>query len=394
MAALRREYDGRGAIAVAGLLGVAGAVAIAVGVALEPERALAAYLAAWCAVATTAIGGLAVLVLGYAANARWPAVVRRLCEAAACGLIPIAVLAIPLLVGAGWVWPWADPAARATHAVEVKRTYLSLPFFIARTAAYLAAFCVTAELLRRWSRRRDAHPEAPAPRGTDALHRERRLASAMLPVLGLAITFAAFDWLMSLQPDWWSSAFGLYVLTGALTSGLAIVVVLAWRGVAAGVMPVRPSHFHALGRLLHAFVILWAYIAYFQAMLIQIANKPSEAQFYVDRNGAGWHFVTALLIVLLFALPFPLLVPRRLKRRAGYVGAIATMLLLGHYLDMWWLVIPRVSPSPIPSWTDAAAICAVAGLTVCVCAWRMRGVPLLPVGDPYLADGLAYETNT
>lgn len=394
MAALRRDYDGRTTLAVASGLGVAGAIGVVIGIAIDPERTFAAYLAAWCAVATAAVGALAVLVLGYATNARWPAVIRRLAEAVAGGLVFVALLAVPLFVAATWVWPWVEPVARDRHAVEVKSAYLELPFFIARSALYLAIFIVPAELLRRWSRRRDDHPEPPAPRGTDALGRERRLSSAMLPAIGLAITFAAFDWLMSLQPSWWSSAFGIYVLVGALLSGLALIVVLSWRGVAHGVLPLRPSHFHAMGRLLHAFVILWAYIAYFQAMLIQIANKPSEAQFYVDRTADGWRFVSALLVVITFALPFPLLVPRRLKRRASYLGAIAAMLLFAHYLDMWWLVMPRIAATPIPSWIDVAALCAVAGLTTAGCAWRMRGVPLLPVGDPYLADGLSYETTT
>jgi hypothetical protein len=394
MAALRRDLDGRPALAIGLAVGVVGAIGVALGIVFEPERALAAYLAAWCTSVTIAIGGLAVLAIGYATNARWPAVVRRPAEAIAGGLVPIALLSVPLFICAEWIWPWAAPAARRWHTVEVKADYLSLPFFTARAAIYFVIVIVPAELLRRWSRQRDDHPEPPVPHGVDALDRERRWSSAALPAIGLAVTFAAFDWLMSLQPAWWSSAFGVYVLTGTLVSGLAMIVVLAWRGVATGTMPLSSGHFHAMGRLLHAFVILWAYIAYFQAMLIQIANKPSEAQFYVDRSTDGWRYVTALLVVLGFALPFPLLIPRRLKRRAGYVGSIAVMLLVAHYLDMWWLVLPHISSTPTPSWTDLAAICAIGGLVTAACTWRMRGVPLLPVGDPYLADGLAYETNT
>lgn len=375
MAALRRELDGRPTILVAGVLGLLGAIGIAIGIALDPERAFAAYLTAWCTIATIAIGGLAFLAIGYATNARWPAVVRRLGEAVASGLFPVAILAIPLLVGAQWVWP------------ESKHSYFAFPFFVARTIVYFVAFVVFAELLRRWSLRRDTHPAL-------ALDRERAVASVALPIIGLAVTFAAFDWLMSLQPGWWSSAFGLYILTGTLGSGLAAISLLAWRGVAHGTMPLTSGHFHALGRLQHAFVILWAYIAYFQAMLIQIANKPSEAQFYLDRSSDGWRFVTALLVVMAFALPFPLLFPRRLKRRPAYLGSIAILLLAAHYLDMWWLVIPHASATPIPSWTDLAALLGIGGIVVAICTWRMRGVPLLPVGDPYLAEGLAYETNT
>jgi len=392
-AALRRELDGRPAIAISGILGLLGAAGVVAGILVEPDRAMAAYLAAWCTVATAVLGGFAILLIGYAANARWPAAVRRMSEAISGGLLPVALLSIPLFVFADHVWPWVAPAV-VPHSVEVKRVYLAMPFFIGRSTLYFALAIVPAELLIRWSRRRDAAPEPPVPHGTDALNRERRLASAMLPVMGLAITFAGFDWLMSLDPEWWSSAFGLYIICGALLSGMALTIVLAWRGVASRAMALQPGVFHAMGRLQHAFVILWAYIAYFQAMLIQIANKPSEAKFFVDRTYDGWRIVTALVFVLLFAVPFPLLVPRRLKKRAGYLAAIAILLLVAHYVEMWWLVLPRISDAPIPSWTDLAAICAVGGLTTAVCTWRMRGVPLLPVGDPYLADGLAYETTT
>jgi hypothetical protein len=393
VAALRRELDGRPAIAIAGIVGVVGAIGVGIGIACDTDRALAAYLAAWCTVATIVLGGFVILLIGYGANARWPSAVRRMGEAISAGLVPIALLSIPLFVFADHVWPWVAPAV-VPRAVAVKRAYLSLPFFTVRSALYFALAIVPAELLIRWSRRRDAAPEPPVPHGTDAMNRERALASAFLPVMGLSITFAGFDWLMSLDPEWWSSAFGLYVICGSLLSGMAMTIVLAWRGVASRAMPLGPGVFHAMGRLLHAFVILWAYIAYFQAMLIQIANKPNEAKFFVDRTVDGWRVVTALVFVLLFALPFPLLVPRRLKKRAGYLAAVAFLILLAHYLEMWWLVLPRIIDAPIPSWTDLAAICAVGGLTTAVCAWRMRGVPLLPVGDPYLRDGLAYETTT
>lgn len=384
---MRRALDLRPTIAIAAILGVLGAIGIAIGMVVDTERAFAAYLAAWTAVATVAVGGLAMLMIGYAANARWPSTIRRPSEAVALGVTPIALLAIPLLVWPQHVWPWVHPSAADAHAVEVKKAYLALPFFIPRSVLYLLLFVVGAELLRRWSRRRDT---VPSP----TLDRERTFSSAMLPIIGLALTFGAFDWLMSLQPDWWSSGFGLYVICAALLSGLSLIIVLAWRGKVGGELPLSGQHFHAMGRLLHAYVILWAYIAYFQAMLIQIANRPSEAKFYVDRSYDGWRIVTAIMLVLLFALPFPLLFPRRLKRRAGYVAFVAIMLLVGHYIDFWWLVVPRVAPAPIPSWTDLAAICAVAGLTTAVCALRMRGSTSLPVGDPYLAEGLAYETTT
>ena len=357
------------------IVGLAGAVAVAIGIAVDPERTLAAYLVAWTTCVTIAAGALAVMLIGYAANARWPAAIRRISETITLGLLPLAVLAIPLLVFAADVWPWVEPSPETA----AKRAYLSLAPFGVRTTIYLAILVISAEVFRAWSRRRDRVPSA-------ALDRERRVGSALLPVLGLTLTFAAFDWLMSLQPAWFSSIFGLYVITGALSAGLAMTIVLA-----RGRVPIRPDHFHAMGRLLHAFVILWVYIAFFQAFLIVIANRPDEVTFYIARSTDGWRWITAAVVILQFALPFPLLVPRRLKFRPRFVAGIGVMLLVAHYLDMWWLVLP-VHGAPIPSWTDAAALCAVAGLTTAACAWRARGVPLLPSGDPHLAEGLAYTS--
>jgi hypothetical protein len=372
MAALARAFDGRATIAISGAIGGAGAIALAIGIAVEPRRALAAYLAAWLAAATAAVGGLAMLAIGYAANASWPAAIRRLCEAVGAALVPLAILFIPLVIFADQIWPWvAHPTHPGWHTV---------PAFAARSAVYLAIFIIPAELLRRWSRRERA-----------ALDRERTFSSAMLPPIGLALTFGAFDWAMSLQPQWVSSVFGLYLVVGALSSGLALVTTLAARGVRTGAMPLTPNHFHAIGRLLLAYVVLWAYIAFFQALLIQIANRPDEVTFYITRMRDGWRGVTALLIALQFALPFPLLVPRRLKMRPRYLGALAVLLLVAHYIDMWWLVVPPID-NAIPSWTDLAAACAVLGLATCAAAWRMRGVALLPAGDPNLAAGLAYRS--
>jgi hypothetical protein len=349
----------RPTVAIAAIAGVLGALGCALGLALDPARTLAAYLAAWITVATTAVGGLGVLLLGHATNARWPATIRRIGEAIAASLVCIAALALPLLVAQRDVWP-------PSHL-----RYLAPPFFTLRAVLYLAIWVAIAEVVRAWSLRGDA---------------VRRLSAAMLPVVGLTVTFASFDWLMSLEPGWWSSGFGLYVLSAALRAGLALTIVLAWRG-----LPLRPPHFHAMGRLLHAFVIVWAYLAYFQVMLIQIADRPDEVTFYLHRSAGGWHAVTWAIIALGFVVPFPLLLWRRLKQRAAALAAVAIAVLGAHALEMWWLVLPRVSPAPLPSWSDLAAFAACAGLPTAVAAWRMRGVPIVPIGDPYLAEGLRYE---
>jgi hypothetical protein len=393
MAALKRDLDGRRTAKIAAVIGLLGAVGVALGFVFDTERGFAAYLAAWCEVATVAIGGFALLLIGYAGNFRWFSTVRRIGELAAAAIAPVAVLVLPLLIGMRHVWPWVHPTPENVAAVQVKQAYLSTVFFVLRTVGYFVLLIIPAELLRRWSRRRDRHPEPQVPHGITVLPRERTLSAAMLPIVGLILTFGGFDYLMSLEPDWWSSAFGLYVITQTLQVGIAITIVLAWAGVATGAMPLRGAHFHAMGRMMHAFTILWAYIAFFQAMLIQIGNIPSEAKFYVDRLGDGWQVVTIMIVVCRFALPFVLLFSRKLKFHAGYMAAIAMLILFGNYLDMWWLVIPPIRSTPMVSWTDLSSICAIGGLTVAVATWRQRGTSLLPIGDPYLESGLAYESK-
>ena len=382
---------------------IVGAIAMLVGFIVEPRRAFAAYLVAWSFGATVAMGAIGFLIMGYATNARWVAVVRRPTETVASALGPIAILFVPLAIGARYAWPWVDPPPELAAELAPRAAWLDPAFFVVRSAIYLAVFLVTFEVLRAWSRARDGvvPPALPAPRppeyGPDpprALDRERGFSSAMIIPCGLALTFAAFDWLMSLEPTWFSTAFGLYVTCGALASGLAGVVVLAARGQDAGVLPLTRQHFHAMGRLLLAFVMLWGYIAFFQAMLIQIADLPDEVPFYLVRIGDGWAAWTWILVALHLAIPLVLLVPRAIKRAPHALAAVSVMLLAAHYLDLWWLVIPPTGCGPSPSWTDAAAIASVGGVTVIGVALRARGVPHLADGDPYLRDGLEYRSTT
>ncbi len=214
----------------------------------------------------------------------------------------------------------------------------------------------------------------------------------MLIPCGLALTFGAFDWLMSLQPAWSSTVFGLYLTAGSLGAGLAAVIVLAWRGVRARALPLAGDHFHAMGRLLLAYVILWAYLAYFQAFLIQIADRPDEVTFYIRRTAGNWRYATLALVALRFALPFPALVSRRMKFRPAYVGAMLIALIV---------LSPATTPTrsgssrrarPIHSTSPPRAACSASRPGP-----RPRGwleVPLVAAGDPYLKSGLAYRSKT
>jgi hypothetical protein len=260
--------------------------------------------------------------------------------------------------------------------------------FIVRSFVYLAVFIAASEVLRRWSRRRDG--EVPAGDPEDALRRERVFAAAMLPPVALALTFASIDWVMSLEPAWVSSMFPVYFFAGGFSASIAVLTIVA--AVQRPTLGLTGHHFHALGRLLFAFVVFWAYTSYFQGFLIQIANRPTEVAFYVTRISGVWGPVLWAIIAMRFVLPFFLLLPRRLKHRERYVSAVAALVLAGHVLDLLWVVIPSASVSP--AWADLASLVGIAGACIAFAAWRVHGVSLVASGDPFLVPGLRYESPT
>src|SRR5690606_6673297 len=270
--------------------------------------------------------------------------------------------------------------------------YLNVPFFIGRTVVYFAIWIGVAFLLRRWSLARDRE----APRGAALTHdRERTLSSALLPIVALALTFAAFDWLMSLQPLWYSTIFGVYYFAGGFIASLGLLTVLAFaaRRSIPGEPWIRPPHFHALGRLMLGFTIFWAYIAFFQVLLIQIANKPEEVEFFLERTRNGFGAIAALLFFGRFVLPFFVLLLRPIKFDGKLMAIVGAWIVVLHYVDVFWLVAPsREGHGPVPNVWDLAALAAVGGTTVAFGAFLLRGKALVPVNDPALMQSLEYRS--
>jgi hypothetical protein len=385
----------RFAMRAGGLAAVIGLGALAIGAAFTPGRAAIAYLFAYASAAAIAIGGLILMLIGHAANARWPAALRRVNESITVLFPVLALLFVPIVAALPYFYVWADPdavlPAGAHHVLEAKRAWLEAWPFTMRATAYLAVFAVTAEVLRSRSRARDRVAPTDPER---AIRRDRMFAAAALPVVGLAVTFLAFDWVMSLQPTWYSSMFGIYYFAGGFAAGIATVAILAWRArpIAAGT--ITPHHFHALGRLLLAFVVFWGYAAYFQGFLIAIADRPIEVTFYRARLTGGWDVVLAIVLVVHFALPFLLLLPRMRKLRPRYVAGVAGIVVAGHIFDLYWVIVPAADPIATPSWLDIAALVGVGGACVAWAAWRQRGVPAIAVNEPYLQDAIGYASPT
>lgn len=382
----------------ASVVTLVGTMLAVVGFLMDPQRALESYLVAFAYVLSIPLGALFVLMIGYACNAKWISVLRRLCDGLALAIAPAPLLFLPIALGLERLYPWMRPTSAMTpemaELVKHKASYLNAPSFVARSFGYFSLWILCAFLLRHWARR---HVGAPVEYAEDALQRERAFSSAMLLPVSFAITFAAFDWLMSLEPTWFSTMFGVYYFAGSFLAGWAAISLCAYLGVRSGHMRdgITGNHFHALGRLLFAFVIFWAYAAYFQVFLIKIANRPIEVSFFIPRLEGAWKSVSYLLALGQFVLPFALLLPKSVKFRPAYVGAVSVFILVMHYVDVYWLVMPSLHPESLsPHWLDLVMLLAIGGLTVTFYAFLQRGVSPIPRHDPFFAEGIDYVSPT
>ena len=396
---------GRSLVTRAAIVGVVGLGLTAAGAAMDVRRALFAYLVAFVFWLGIALAALVFLMANEAANARWYVVIRRLLETIPTSLVVFAVLFVPIALGMRQIYPWVDPSAAthaplqpwahgegplATHLWEHRHPFLNVPFFLARAGLYVAIWLPVALALRAWSLRQDGS-------GDPALTRKmRRLATGGLPFVALAITFAAVDWQMSLSAFIFSTIFGVYWFAGSLVAALGVLIL----AVAAGRREeplkgaLNANHLHSLGKYLFAFTCFWAYVAFSQYLLIWVANLPEEVPWYLVRGDSGWRPVGIFLALFHFVLPFLILLSRNLKRRMRPLVVMAVWLIAAHYVDVYWVVMPPLSPSgPRPSWMDLAALAGVGGVAIAWAASRLRGPPILPVRDPYLQESLRYEPN-
>ena len=353
----------------------------------EGARFWGGYWTAWLYWVTLAVGGLFFVLLQHVTRAGWSVAVRRLAEHWAATLPLFALLAVPAAFGAGQLFPWMGAEAAGDPLLAGKLAFLNPGGFFLRSAVYLAVWGGLAWWLRRTSIGQDAS-------GDPGLTRRLQAVSAPgLVAFAVTLTLAAFDWVMSLDPLWYSTIFGVYVFAGSTMGILALLALLGIaferRGPLAGV--VTTEHYHDLGKLLFAFVVFWAYIGFSQFMLIWYANLPEETIWYRHRLEHGWERVTVALVLGHFVLPFFFLLSRDVKRRRATLAAAALWLLAMHYVDLYWLVMPAVSESFRPHWLDLVTLIGVGGLALGAFGWLVRRPALVPVADPRLPESLSFE---
>jgi hypothetical protein len=371
-------------------LAVLGAAATAVGAALAPDRLWASWLLSGYYTLGLALSGLCLVAIHYTTGASWSVVVRRTAEAMASTL-PLAVLllaAVFLMRPRLYSWAEWPGVAAADPAAAFKRAWLSRSFFLARAAVYAVLWAGFAAAIARRSRRQDIDSDR---RWT---HANVRLSAAFLPVFGVTFTLASVDWIMSLEPDWYSTIFAFYNFAGLLQSGLAaLILVTFWmegRGPLRGVL--NPEHRHDLGKLLFALSSFWMYLWFSQYMLVWYANVPEETAYFVRRTQGGWLPLLLADVLLNWVVPFVALLSREAKRRRSTLAAIAATVLVGRWLDLYLMIFPSVvGDSPRLAFWEVGTTAGALGCFVLMLVWILRQAPTIPIGDPQLDESLRYE---
>jgi len=350
-----------------------------------------AYLAAFGALFSTVLGALALLAMMRTLHARWFIAFRGLAGALSSLALLLPVLYLPIALGLRELFPWATPAANVElwHSARRARLWghdwLGSGWFWLRSGVYLALWLGLALYLRRVER---AQAGSRPPRAA----RVTAISALALPVLGFSGSWAGFDWLMSALPGCNLTSFGLYLLTGGFCAALGALALLVHSAKQRSLLPaeVGPAHAHALGRLLFAALCLWAYIAVSQLIIVWIANLPREAAFYLPRASGPFRAIAGVLVGGHFIAPFFLLLARSWKQRFRFIAWLGGWLVLMHAIDLYWLVVPS-STTP-PSWLDAGPFLFMAGLSTLFAHARFSRAHAVPERDPELARSLAYES--
>ncbi len=378
---------------VAGAVGIAGVAASLVLAATGEDgwqRFFFAYLLSFAYVLTLALGALFFVVLQHLTRAGWSVVVRRWAEGIAATLPFLALLAVPIVAfGLPHLYHWAHPeAVAADPLLRGKQAYLNVPFFVTRLVVYFGVWSLLARFFFQRSLRQDASGDAQL-----TVQMERRSALSML-AFALTLTFAAFDLLMSLDAHWFSTIFGVYIFAGSVVSFFALLTVVVFSTQRAGMLrhAITVEHYHDLGKLLFAFAVFWAYIAFSQYMLIWYASLPEETEWFLRRQSNGWGWVGLALLLGHFVVPFVALLSRAPKRRPGLVAIAAAWMLAMHWVDLYWVVIPEVSPlHAVPRLVDVTMLLGLGGIAVAAVTYLLRGRSLVPERDPRLAESMMFE---
>ncbi|HWP46714.1 MAG TPA: hypothetical protein VNM22_06090 [Candidatus Limnocylindrales bacterium] len=392
-------------------IGVVGLALCIIWAFFNPGQFFHSYLLAYMFWIGIALGSFALLMVQYLSGGVWGLVIRRLLEAATRTFPLLVLLFLPLVLGLRYLYPWARPEEVVKDVIlQHKSVYLNIPFFLVRAALYFVAWLSVSHFLNKWSLEQDQMADHRLPEHVEyaKLRRFRLLSGPGLVIYGLTVTFASIDWVMSLEPHWLSTIFGIMFMGGQGISALSfaiVVAVLLTDRTESGVpdplyaRPLRyvisPTHFHDLGKLLLAFVMLWAYFAFSQFLIIWSGNLPEETPWYLRRMEGGWKWIGLFVILFHFALPFLLLLSRPIKRNRRVLAIIAVWMLLMRLVDLFWMIAPAAQmETGVVSYLhvhvmDILAPIGVGGVWLAQFIQQLKSRPLLPLYDPYLEEAFS-----
>jgi hypothetical protein len=420
----------------------------------SPDRLGFAYLFALFTTVTFMLGGIFLVLIEFLTASHWGVSSRRIAEVIMSGAPVVGLLALPFIVGVALgkvnlYQEWQDAASHAEHggaahepsettsdaghdehgelllgtstahaqepgSVQVeeevvitqeeehahtpqeaalhheilgeKTGYLNTTGWVIRAVVYFGLWSLIALAYFGWSRRQDQDGD---PKHTVQM---QRLAAPALIVFALALTFASFDWLMSLEPSWFSTIFGVVIFAGSAVSILALTILIGLSFYRRGLVgdAINPEHFHDLAKLMFGFICFWTYVQFSQWMLIWYAGLPEEATWYHKRWEHGWKFVSLLLIFGHFVAPFVLLISRVQKRALPWLQVMCFWVIFMHIVDIYWFVLPQAGGFSV-SPADVGALLFVAGTFFAYVFWQLGRVPLVPIGDPRLSQSLHHH---
>jgi hypothetical protein len=380
-------------------VGIVGMAACAAGFVFEPAQAFRAWLVAFWTALGIGLGSMGLMMIQHLSGGAW-GIFRRIFEASSRTIPLLAVLSVPILFGREYLYPWthADLVAH-DHALQHKALYLNSTFFIIRFVIYFLVWSALSMILNRLSLRQDT--------GDVRVNMTiQRLSGAGIVLYALTVTFAAIDWIMSLNPEWYSTLFGFLIMGGQGLAALCFTVVIAtW------LMPkeptegwLQPNHFADLGKLMFAFVMLYAYFNFSQYLLTYAANLTEEVPYMLVRIHNGWQYLALFLTFFHFFVPWLLLLSRDRKRNPRRLVLVALWLLAMRFFDLYMMISPEFASTGANlhahvgeaeevsrlffHWMDIAAPLGIGGLWMWMFLSQLGRRPLFPVGDPYLREAL------
>lgn len=373
------------------ILGGAGLLATIAGYFVDHDQFFFSYLTSFVYFTSLALGALFFVMLQHITRSKWSVVVRRVPEVIASNIWVWAIFFIPVVLGMHTLYHhWTNPevyvegSASFDRILNDKRPYLNEPFFLIRQVLYFGVWGFLGFRLLKISQTQDENGD------WGIQTRQRAIAAPGILFLALSMAFASFDWLMSLDPHWFSTMFGVYFFAMSFQAFLALAILIFFflqgRGILTDV--VRIVHIGDYARLMFGFTVFYAYIAFSQFLLIYYANMPEETLWFVHRMENGWEVFTYGLLIGRFVIPFLVLLNKNAKENPAVLKFITVWILVTHFIEMYWIIMPTHAHHPHFSWMDLTAFAGLGGIFLALFFMKYKKSKLFPVNDPFLQDSL------